>query len=348
MGISIPPCNTSRKCEVASLRMGTIGMTPAVERLISRLARQLMIRQGPIWTGSEARTVVAAALTALAMNVPPAEFRRLVAATYRVGRALDPIHRLSRSVPWDKLQLQAAIRDSVAHHFESPVSDAFVEDLAGRLKSCDLSAPLSLDLVAITNASLRATGQSEPARGLQSKLAVAEFMQALLDERLTSLVARVEAELDVAESDVAGSLLLALEEDARDGDAAVALAPAPSSATQRLSSHETQSLILLADPRVRDEFRDWIEELAPVAQRSLHRRLLLLVVEPLSYRLWVKHIVGARTSRLKELKVIAADTHFRVLFYADPGTRPSVLSFGFRRDLRQLIVRADSLMDGTR
>lgn len=326
--------------------MGTTGMTPAVERLIPRLARQLMIRQGPIWTGSEARTVVAAALMALGQNVPRAEFRRLVAATYRVGRALDPIRRLSRSVPWDKLQVQTALRDCAAQHFESPVSDAFVEDLAGRLRSCDLSAPLSLDLVAITNASMRATGQMEPARGLQSKLALAEFMQALIDARLTSLVARVETELDVAESDVAGSILLALEEDACDSDAAVA--PAPASATQRLSSHETQSLVLLADPRVRDEFRDWIEELAPVVQRSLHRRLLLLVVEPLSYRLWVKQIVGARTSRLKELKVIAADTHFRVLFYADPGTRPSVLSFGFRRDLRELIVRADSLMDGTR
>lgn len=318
---------------------------------LPRLARQLLIRQEATWTGNEARTVVKIALMAVNANVDTAEFRSLVAATYRVGRNLEPVIGVARKVPWKIEGVREALR---ACPDMAGAPDKFIEHLGGMVKGFDLTVPQRIDWAQRLTQCMATLELEDFFPDLRAKARAAAHIVEMLEGRLTALVRYVEAEQDVSEADVLAALGAAIEQHQHDAaDGAVHGTSGVlererergETAAARLSEEEVAQLARVVHPEACAAFCAWVNDLAPVAQRNLQRRLGQLRIEPLVHRLWVKPILGLHGKSIHELKVIAAGVHYRVLFQGEPGATPLVLSFGLRRDLEDLVTRADALSD---
>lgn len=315
-------------------------MNAKTDHLLPRLAQQLLIRRESSWSADEARKAVVAPMMMLQITVPPADFRRLIACVYRVGKTLDPLDGLYRSVRWDIAKLRQALQSWLEAQGIVADSTLFVESLAATVKGYDFTAPQSLDWVHTITRLLRHCQCEELLPELKSKLLLSDFIHEALEQRRMELVAYAEAELDITTQQIAEALgSLSEAHEAR---------PIPSQATssggaERLTQMELDELATFIHPRAQTKFREWVERLTPIAQQAIHRKLTQLQNEPLVHRLWVKPILGTRLTALRELKVITDGTHYRLLFRTSPPSRIVVLSFGLRRDLESLIDAADAL-----
>ena len=306
---------------------------------VPRVVRQLMIRRDTAWSGEDARCVVTAAL--MALGRPPMsgpQFRRLMAGVHRVGRTLGSAGNVQHDVPWnidairDEIRLVPGLRTDCEH------AETLIESLASKVKGFDFTVPQSPDWVSTINRSLLQVGTEEPLPDLRSKFFAAEIIQKLLEGRLLALVNHVSLELDTTEVDVHNALMTALNEYTISGTVKRSHRAA---AQSRLESVQVEALQVMAHPARREAFEEWLKGLNPIAQCAVYRRLTQLSIEPLTRRLWVKTIFGARQGTLSELKVISGAVHYRIIIRESPSEPPTVLAFGLRRDLADLIVLAD-------
>ena len=90
----------------------------------------------------------------------------------------------------------------------------------------------------------------------------------------------------------------------------------------------------LAPADVRGDLASKLERLPVAARAQLLRRAWWLIREPIAARLWTKAIQSA--SKLRELKVVAGGSHFRILYQPTVGGMV-LLDIGLRRDLDQMI-----------
>lgn len=315
-------------------------MNSKTDHLLPRLAQQLLIRRESTWSADEARKTVVAPMMMLRETVPPADFRRLIACVYRVGKTLDPLEGLYRSVRWDIAKLREAIQSCLDSQGIAADSALFVESLAATVKGYDFTAPQSLDWVHTITRLLRHCQCEELLPELKSKLLLSDFIHDALEQRRMELVAHAEVELDITTQQIADAL-------ASLSDVHESKPPPPqttsSHAVERLTPTELDGLTAMVHPRAQTKFREWIERLNPVAQQAMLRKLTQLQNEPLVQRLWVKPILGTRLSALRELKVITNGTHYRLLFQTSSPSHFVILAFGLRRDLESLIGAADAL-----
>jgi hypothetical protein len=315
-------------------------MNSKTDHLLPRLAQQLLIRRESTWSADEARKTVVAPMMMLRETVPPADFRRLIACVYRVGKTLDPLEGLYRSARWDIAKLRESIQSCLDSQGIAADSALFVESLAATVKGVDFTAPQSLDWVHTITRLLRHCQCEALLPELKSKLLLSDFIHEALEQRRMELVAHAEVELDITTQQIADALksLSEIHESK----------PIPpqttsSHAVERLTPTELDGLTTMVHPRAQAKFREWIERLNPVAQQAMLRKLTQLQNEPLVQRLWVKPILGTRLTALRELKVITNGTHYRLLFQTSSPSHFVILAFGLRRDLESLIGAADAL-----
>jgi hypothetical protein len=316
-------------------------MNTKTDHLLPRLAQQLLIRREAVWSADEARKAVVAPMMMLQVTVPPADFRRLIACVYRVGKTLDPLEGLYRSVRWDIAKLRESLQRCLdSQGIEADSAALFIESLAATVKGYDFTAPQSLDWVHTITRLLRHCHCEKLLPELKSKLLLADFIHDALEQRRMELVAHAEVELDITTQQIADAL--ASLSDVHESKPTPPQTT-PSHAVERLTPTELDGLTAMVHPRAQTKFREWIERLNPVAQQAMLRKLTQLQNEPLVQRLWVKPILGTRLTALRELKVITNGTHYRLLFQTSSPSHFVILAFGLRRDLESLIDMADTL-----
>jgi len=321
------------------------------EGTVSRVAGELMISQEQRWAVREARAVTVRALATMSSALPDRVFHPLVQAVYRVGCVVEQVAELDKSLLWDIEEIQRDVDTAVSSWLEPEPRKPFVDAIAAHIKNKEPFRPRILDWTPEINRFLRHTSTEDFFPDLLSKLSLALRLDAIIEARREALILHAAEVLDVRVE----SLATVLREEM---DAARARADSRRQQEQVASrrvqvgteesgesaARALDALVELAEfvhQRKRASFLEWMTMLTPRAREAVGHRIAMLTIEPLVHRLWVKSILGTHRANLRELRVIADDTHYRVLFVGTPDERPLILSFGLRRDLADLIIEAN-------
>ena len=308
--------------------------------IILRVAQQLLIRGPSEWAGRHARTQVSFALMSLRTHIAPPLFRQLIAAAHRVGKDIESAGLWHSEVPWLAEPVIERLRGLLPAEMPDEASARLALNLSNKVRCTQFLHPMREDWFEMINHALSQEEIDESPFDLDLKLSIAACIEDLLDQRLAQLVAHAEVLHDVTCADVEATLLQLLA-DSRANRATRPEQDAQATERVGLPHAALVELERLVAPGVAGAFRDWVMSLPPPAQRAVHRRVTGLFAKSPLAALWIKPIVAVSVSGLRELKVVADDVHYRILFYAREDG-PDVVAFGLRRDLDDLICRAEA------
>jgi hypothetical protein len=318
------------------------------ERTVLRVAGELLISQEERWEVREARAVTVRALAAIGVVLPDRAFHFLVQAAYRVGGVVEQVAGLDNVCPWEVEEIQRTVDTAVLSWLDPEPRKPFVDAISAHIKNKEPFRPRILDWTPEINRFLRHTGTQDFFPDLMSKLSVASRIDAIVEERRDRLISHAANALDIRLDSVAA----VMQEEIQSARARACVRKERELAASRRrvvldeQSREDEdrlcvTLTALVHERKRALFSEWLQSLSPRARHAVCHRIALLVAEPLVHRLWVKSIVGSTRMNLRELRVIAEDIHYRILFVGNPSERPLIVAFGLRRDLEDLITVAN-------
>ena len=311
---------------------------------LPRIVKQLFIRECADWTGEEARRTTGLGLHGFGTRVPPVEFRLLMSAVYRLGRVLEPTPRIHSAVPWDWNPLRDGLTECAQDCLDTTTIDTLFQDISGICGGTQFNSLKVVDWVQVFNGAARRARCGDVAISLENKLVLAEKIQCTLAARLDSLVEYAEEMQGMLFAD-AVKLLEELIAERAVAQTQLCEPVAQSIFHRgRLSADAIAATSMIVHESERSSFQDWMECLPSHTQFAIQRRLATLTADPTASRIWTKTIVGHKGA-LRELKVVCENIHYRILFMPTVGNAVIVLSFGLRRDLTDLIERADRLLD---
>jgi len=306
-----------------------------VDRRTFHVARQLLLRRPEDWDGAAARRLVHLALSRSCSSLPDAALRSIVAAAFQVGREFDSAGFLSNELKWSDIELQQGIGESIPSHLPEEARECLQRNLAAKLKGFEPDRPIVKDWVELVTRATRQEDLPDSTFDLDQKFAIARQLESIYEARLSTLAQLAEEIIEVSLEDTYASVK-ALVSARPKGNQALERDPRKRSTT-RLDDVEITRLASLARESDRTKFAEWIRHLQPLAQCAVQRRLGGLIDASPLCRLWVKPIITQARCGLKELRIVADQSHYRILFTEDADRLIRVWAFGFRRDLDALI-----------
>lgn len=297
---------------------------------IQRLAKQILIRTSREWSGPHARRLTGWALADSDVHIAPDVFRGVVSAVFRIGRLHPPVSALFRRIPLGVAEVAAQLCVDGLGWIEGEYGKSLIARLHQRLASNSYETLKRIDWVELVNRTAEHFDIDVLIDvSLLDKVRLADAAWDIRAQRLDRLAAAAAEEHGVTIAQVADALRAGF------------VMSSPQAIHDRCRQSE--------DVDCGEDF-DWFLDLAPAARRGdleyklrtlpaaartqLLRRAAWLIREPLAATMWSKPIKS--WSGLRELKVIASGSHFRVL-YTQTQERIVVLDLGLRRDLDLLI-----------
>ncbi len=298
---------------------------------LQRLARQILIRTSAEWSGPHAKHLTGWALADCEMHVAPAVFRRIVSVVFRLGRLHPPVPGLFRGLPLEKAEVAEALISEGSAWVEGDFGEWIVAAMHQRLASNSYETVKRVDWVECFNrAAARFEGEESIEVPLLEKCRLSDVVWEIRAQRLERLAEAAAEEHGVTVAEIVDAII--------DGYAMAAPAASSGCEAERCDeiTHEDQSdwLLKFAPADVRGDLASKLERLPVAARAQLLRRSWWMIREPIAARMWTKAIQSV--SELRELKVVAGGSHFRLL-YRPVEEGIVLLDLGLRRDLDQMI-----------
>lgn len=313
-----------------------------------KLAQRLLMRRSLAWSVHDARTLIKAVLIDERIQVPKDEFSLLEAAVFRVGRSI-PIATVAGNSVWRITELRQLLRTKGSMSDEDLIPDAFIQELAAIINGLDPTMPHLVDWIEMASRILRRQHDGRTLPDLVARAKIAKDIEELIEGRLSEIAEQAACEFEISVADVAGALAesqsVVLEQRGQARKATPGVSERKGK--QALSAEDINQLASLVFAPCRLDFCRWIEGLPPESQHLVMSRLTRLESDPVSLRLWVKKILSSATHGLLECKIISSGLHFRIVFRRTSLGGIEVLTFGFRRDLEDLVSKAVRIIQQT-